>query len=146
MRHPLDIVAMFAALWLLASMVLDALTPKELTAIMIAVNSFGVSASSTIDASSQSAANMATMSSGCRNPMPLAGCVIVVAGTPAVKSKCAYSSSLPGVGRSMKWPKAVAIGLAASSCQARASKATIRRPCFTIETLANVSRARPERR
>lgn len=37
MRHPLDIVAMFAALWLLASMVLDALTPKELTAIMIAV-------------------------------------------------------------------------------------------------------------
>lgn len=37
MRHPLDIVAMFAALWLLASMVLDALTPKELTAITIAV-------------------------------------------------------------------------------------------------------------
>ena len=37
MRHPLDIVAMFAALWLLASMLLDALTPKELTAIMIAV-------------------------------------------------------------------------------------------------------------
>jgi hypothetical protein len=37
LRHPLDIVAMFAALWLLASMVLDALTPKELTAIMIAV-------------------------------------------------------------------------------------------------------------
>ncbi|HXH47222.1 MAG TPA: hypothetical protein VNK51_25700 [Bradyrhizobium sp.] len=37
MRHPLDIVAMFAALWLLASMVLDAFTPKELTAVMIAV-------------------------------------------------------------------------------------------------------------
>lgn len=37
MRHPLDIVAMFAALWLLASMVLDALTPKELTAVMIAI-------------------------------------------------------------------------------------------------------------
>ncbi|MBH5401727.1 hypothetical protein HZZ13_28645 [Bradyrhizobium sp. CNPSo 4010] len=37
MRYPLDIVAMFAALWLLASMVLDALTPKELTAILIAV-------------------------------------------------------------------------------------------------------------
>lgn len=37
MRHPLDIVAMFAALWLLGSMVLDAFTPKELTAIMIAV-------------------------------------------------------------------------------------------------------------
>ena len=37
MRHPLDIIAMFAALWLLASMVLDALTPKELTAIMIAI-------------------------------------------------------------------------------------------------------------
>lgn len=28
---------MFAALWLLASMVLDAFTPKELTAVMIAV-------------------------------------------------------------------------------------------------------------
>lgn len=37
MRHPLDIIAMFAALWLLASMVLDAVTPKELTAIMIAI-------------------------------------------------------------------------------------------------------------
>lgn len=37
MRHPLDIVAMFAALWLLASMMLDAVTPKELTALMIAV-------------------------------------------------------------------------------------------------------------
>ncbi len=37
MRHPLDIVAMFAALWLLASMALDALTPKELTAIMIGI-------------------------------------------------------------------------------------------------------------
>ncbi|QAU50415.1 hypothetical protein EAS56_23370 [Bradyrhizobium guangzhouense] len=28
---------MFAAIWLLASMVLDALTPKELTAVMIAI-------------------------------------------------------------------------------------------------------------
>ncbi|MHC2625095.1 putative membrane protein [Bradyrhizobium huanghuaihaiense] len=37
MRHPIDIIAMFAAIWLLASMVLDALTPKELTAIMIAI-------------------------------------------------------------------------------------------------------------
>lgn len=37
MRHPLDIVAMFAALWLLASMMLDALTPKELTAVMIGI-------------------------------------------------------------------------------------------------------------
>ena len=37
MRHPLDIIAMFAALWLLASMVLDALTPKELTAVMIGI-------------------------------------------------------------------------------------------------------------
>ena len=37
MRHPIDIIAMFAAIWLLASMVLDALTPKELTAVMIAV-------------------------------------------------------------------------------------------------------------
>jgi hypothetical protein len=35
LRHPIDIVAMFAAIWLLASMVLDALTPKELTAVMI---------------------------------------------------------------------------------------------------------------
>ena len=37
MRHPIDIVAMFAAIWLLASLVLDALTPKELTAVMIGV-------------------------------------------------------------------------------------------------------------
>ena len=37
MRHPLDIIAMCAALWLLASMVLDALTPKELTAVMIGI-------------------------------------------------------------------------------------------------------------
>lgn len=37
MRHPIDIIAMFAAIWLLASMVLDALTPKELTAVMIGV-------------------------------------------------------------------------------------------------------------
>ena len=34
MRH-LDIVAMFASLWLLASMVLDATTPDELTVYMI---------------------------------------------------------------------------------------------------------------
>ncbi|MFX7052635.1 hypothetical protein ABTH91_21610, partial [Acinetobacter baumannii] len=34
---PIDIVAMFAAIWLLASMVLDAVTPKELTAVMIAI-------------------------------------------------------------------------------------------------------------
>ena len=37
MRHPIDIIAMFAAIWLLASMVLDAVTPKELTAVMIAI-------------------------------------------------------------------------------------------------------------
>jgi hypothetical protein len=37
LRHPLDIIAMFAALWLLASMVLDALTPTELTAVMIGI-------------------------------------------------------------------------------------------------------------
>lgn len=37
MRHPLDIVAMFAALWLLAAMVLDALTPTEFTAVMIGI-------------------------------------------------------------------------------------------------------------
>src|SRR3954468_17496561 len=41
--------------------------------IITVVSSFGVSASSTIAASSQSAANMATMSIGCRNPIPLAG-------------------------------------------------------------------------
>src|SRR3954452_14758053 len=41
--------------------------------IITVVSSFGVSASSTIAASSQSAANMAMMSSGCRNPIPLAG-------------------------------------------------------------------------
>jgi hypothetical protein len=35
-RHPIDIATMFAALWLLGSMVLDYLTPKELTVYMIA--------------------------------------------------------------------------------------------------------------
>src|SRR3984957_21281752 len=35
-RHPIDIAVMFAALWLLGSMVLDHLTPKELTVYMIA--------------------------------------------------------------------------------------------------------------
>jgi hypothetical protein len=35
-RHPIDIAIMFAALWLLGSMVLDHLTPKELTVYMIA--------------------------------------------------------------------------------------------------------------
>jgi hypothetical protein len=44
--------------------------------------------------------------------------------------------SVPGIARSMKWPNADAIGLFASSCQALASKATMRRPCLTIETLA----------
>src|SRR5437660_922203 len=39
-------------------------------AIMTAVSSFGVTASSTIDANSQMAANMAMMSIGCRNPIP----------------------------------------------------------------------------
>ena len=37
MRHPIDIIAMFAAMWLLAAMVLDALTPHELTAVMIGI-------------------------------------------------------------------------------------------------------------
>ena len=36
MRHPIDIATMFAALWLLGSMVVDVLTPKELTVYMIA--------------------------------------------------------------------------------------------------------------
>ena len=35
MRHPVDTVAMSAALWLLAAMLIDALTPKELTALMV---------------------------------------------------------------------------------------------------------------
>jgi hypothetical protein len=35
-RHPIDIATMFAALWLLGSMVVDLLTPKELTVYMIA--------------------------------------------------------------------------------------------------------------
>ena len=47
-----------------------------------------------------------------------------------------YSSSAPGVFLSMKCPNAEAIGLVWSSCHACASKATTRRPCFTIETLA----------
>ena len=46
-----------------------------------------------------------------------------------------YSSSAPGVFLSMKCPNAEAIGLVWSSCHACASKATTRRPCFTIETL-----------
>lgn len=36
MRHPVDIAIMYAALWLLGSMMLDYLTPKELTVYMIA--------------------------------------------------------------------------------------------------------------
>ena len=36
MRHPLDIAIMFTALWMLASMILDILTPAELTVYMIA--------------------------------------------------------------------------------------------------------------
>ena len=35
-RHPVDIAIMFSALWLLGSMVLDYLTPRELTVYMIA--------------------------------------------------------------------------------------------------------------
>jgi len=35
MRHPVDTVAMSGALWLLAAMLIDALTPKELTALMV---------------------------------------------------------------------------------------------------------------
>ena len=44
--------------------------------------------------------------------------------------------SLPRIARSMKWPNADAIGLLGSSCQALASKATIRRRCLTRATLA----------
>jgi len=35
MRHPLDTAVMSGALWLLAAMLIDALTPKELTALMV---------------------------------------------------------------------------------------------------------------
>ena len=35
-RHPIDIAIMFLALWLLGSMVVDILTPKELTVYLIA--------------------------------------------------------------------------------------------------------------
>lgn len=35
MRHPMDTAVMSGALWLLAAMLIDALTPKELTAIMV---------------------------------------------------------------------------------------------------------------
>jgi hypothetical protein len=34
-RHPIDTAIMFTALWALASMAIDILTPKELTAVMI---------------------------------------------------------------------------------------------------------------
>lgn len=37
MRHPVDIVVMFAALWLLGLMAIDILTPKELTIYMAAL-------------------------------------------------------------------------------------------------------------
>jgi hypothetical protein len=57
-----------------------------------------------------------------------------------------YSSSPPGVFLSMKCPNAGAMDLAGSSCHACASKATMRRPCFTIETLASLSSAGPKRR
>lgn len=36
MRNPIDVVVMFLALWLLGSMVVDFLTPQELTIYMIA--------------------------------------------------------------------------------------------------------------
>lgn len=36
MRRPLDVTTMFGVLWLLGSMVIDVLTPKELTVYMIA--------------------------------------------------------------------------------------------------------------
>jgi len=35
MRHPVDTAVMSGALWLLAAMLIDALTPKELTALMV---------------------------------------------------------------------------------------------------------------
>lgn len=35
MRHPIDTAVMFTALWALASMTIDILTPKELTAPMV---------------------------------------------------------------------------------------------------------------
>ena len=35
MRHPLDTAVMSGALWLLAAMLIDLLTPKELAALMV---------------------------------------------------------------------------------------------------------------
>jgi hypothetical protein len=35
MRHPLDAAVMSGALWLLAAMLIDVLTPKELAALMV---------------------------------------------------------------------------------------------------------------
>ena len=37
MRHPVDIVVMFTALWLLGSMVIDFLTPAELSIQLVAL-------------------------------------------------------------------------------------------------------------
>src|SRR5437016_393239 len=37
MRHPMDTAVMAGALWLLAAMLIDVLTPKELTAFMVGV-------------------------------------------------------------------------------------------------------------
>jgi hypothetical protein len=39
MRRPIDVATMFGVLWLLGSMVVDVLTPKELTVYMIAAAS-----------------------------------------------------------------------------------------------------------
>jgi hypothetical protein len=36
-RHPVDIAIMFAALWLLGSMAIDMLTPKEMTIYLVAL-------------------------------------------------------------------------------------------------------------
>lgn len=36
MRHPIDVAAMFGSLWLLAAMVIDAATPRELSVHAIA--------------------------------------------------------------------------------------------------------------
>src|SRR3954471_21249811 len=55
--------------------------------IITVVSSFGVSASSTIAASSQSAPNMAMMSSGCRNPIPLAGTLYRCGPDPGLQGK-----------------------------------------------------------
>jgi acyl-coenzyme A thioesterase PaaI-like protein len=195
LRHPLDIIAMFAALWLLAAMVLDApddptgpfanspfarclsirigdggtlampFSPKIIGNPMLPAIHGGMTG-----AFLETAAIVGvTRELGVAPPKPIgltinylrsgraldshASVSIVKQGRRVVafeaqawqddRSKPIASAfghfmlrQTPGACRSMKCPNAEAIGLARSSCQAWASKATMRMPCLTIETLA----------